>query len=37
LPKTFAATATAEIKDLREAKQQLEYHIDALEKGLMRA
>jgi hypothetical protein len=37
LPKTFAAKATTEIKDLREAKQQVEHHIDALEKGLMRA
>jgi hypothetical protein len=37
LPQTFAAKTTAEIKDLREAKQQLEHHIDALKKGLMRA
>jgi hypothetical protein len=37
LPKTFAAIAIAEIKNLREAKQPLEHHIDALEKGLMRA
>jgi hypothetical protein len=37
LPKTFAAKATAEIKDLCEAQQPLEHHIDALEKGLIRA
>jgi hypothetical protein len=38
LPKAGTRTKVkAEIKDLREAKQQLEHHIDTLEKRLIRA